>query len=89
MVVEHVAGETIARKILHEEYALGWLCVRAWRFGEEPHVGGFGHLDDLVMAYEGESGTVVDRDALAWWDEVAAAVRATVADKLAIVNPDY
>jgi aminoglycoside phosphotransferase (APT) family kinase protein len=47
---------------------LGWLCVRAWRFGEEPHVGGFGRVDDLVTAYAGESGTDVDRDALAWWE---------------------
>jgi aminoglycoside phosphotransferase (APT) family kinase protein len=47
---------------------LGWLCVRAWRFGGEPRVGGFGRVDDLVTAYEDESGTVVDRDALAWWE---------------------
>lgn len=46
---------------------LGWLCVKAWRFGERPTVGGFGDLDDLVGAYEDESGTVVDRDALRWW----------------------
>lgn len=30
-------------------------------------VGGFGSLDDLVTAYESESGTTVDRDALHWW----------------------
>ena len=47
---------------------LGWLCVRAWRFGAEPHVGGFGELDDLLAAYEGASGAPVDRDALAWWE---------------------
>ncbi|HEY7070744.1 MAG TPA: phosphotransferase family protein, partial [Acidimicrobiales bacterium] len=47
---------------------LGWLCVRAWRFGAEPRVGGFGTVDDLVAAYEAESGTRVDRDALAWWE---------------------
>jgi aminoglycoside phosphotransferase (APT) family kinase protein len=46
---------------------LGWLCVRAWRFGAEPVVGGFGEVDDLVAAYESESGTVVDREALRWW----------------------
>ena len=47
---------------------LGWLCVRAWRFGAVPRVGGFGTVDDLVAAYEAESGTPVDRDALAWWE---------------------
>jgi aminoglycoside phosphotransferase (APT) family kinase protein len=46
---------------------LGWLCVRAWRFGAEPAVGGFGEVDDLVAAYEAESGTTVDREALHWW----------------------
>jgi aminoglycoside phosphotransferase (APT) family kinase protein len=49
---------------------LGWLCVRAWRFGASPRVGGFGDVDELVAAYEsapGSTGTV-DRDALAWWE---------------------
>ena len=46
---------------------LGWLCVKAWRFGEQPVVGGFGSLEDLVTAYELESGAPVDRDALHWW----------------------
>jgi aminoglycoside phosphotransferase (APT) family kinase protein len=47
---------------------LGWLCVRAWRFGAEPRVGGFGTVDDLVAAYEAAAGTTVDRDALFWWE---------------------
>jgi aminoglycoside phosphotransferase (APT) family kinase protein len=47
---------------------LGWLCVRAWRFGAEPRVGGFGDVDELVAAYEAASGGPVDRDALAWWE---------------------
>jgi aminoglycoside phosphotransferase (APT) family kinase protein len=47
---------------------LGWLCVRAWRFGAAPRVGGFGDVDDLVAAYEVASGGTVDRDELAWWE---------------------
>lgn len=47
---------------------LGWLCVRSWRFGAEPRVGGFGTVDELVEAYESASGTTVDREALAWWE---------------------
>jgi len=47
---------------------LGWLCVRAWRFGVPKPVGGFGEYDQLIAAYEAESGTVVDRDALRWWE---------------------
>jgi aminoglycoside phosphotransferase (APT) family kinase protein len=49
---------------------LGWLCVRAWRFGASPRVGGFGDVDELAAAYESASGSTgtVDRDALAWWE---------------------
>lgn len=46
---------------------LGWLCVKAWRFGGSKPVGGVGEIDDLVDAYEQHSGRSVDRDALAWW----------------------
>ncbi|MFD1930317.1 MULTISPECIES: phosphotransferase family protein [Nonomuraea] len=47
---------------------LGWLCVKAWRFGARPPVGGFGEYDDLLAAYERASGHRVDRDALRWWE---------------------
>ncbi|MGI5162880.1 phosphotransferase family protein [Spirillospora sp. CA-253888] len=47
---------------------LGWLCVKAWRFGAGPPVGGFGTYDQLVDAYERASGTAVDRAALHWWE---------------------
>lgn len=47
---------------------LGWLCVKAWRFGSPLPVGGFGGYDDLVSAYEKAGGRQVDRDALRWWE---------------------
>ncbi|MEU4222919.1 phosphotransferase family protein [Nonomuraea sp. NPDC026600] len=47
---------------------LGWLCVKAWRFGSPLPVGGFGGYDDLVTAYEKAGGQPVDRDALRWWE---------------------
>jgi len=47
---------------------LGWLCTKAWRFGNKPRVGGFGDVDDLVAAYEARAGVTVDRDALRWWE---------------------
>lgn len=47
---------------------LGWLCVRSWRFGAAPRVGGFGDVDDLVTAYEEAGGPPVDRAALHWWE---------------------
>jgi aminoglycoside phosphotransferase (APT) family kinase protein len=47
---------------------LGWLCVKAWRFGSPLPAGGFGTYDDLLDAYEKASGHPVDRDALRWWE---------------------
>jgi aminoglycoside phosphotransferase (APT) family kinase protein len=47
---------------------LGWLCVKAWRFGVDRPVGGFGDYDDLIGAYEAAGGGPVDRDALHWWE---------------------
>ncbi len=46
---------------------LGWMCVKAWRFGGDAPVGGFGSLDDFIGAYESHSEIAVDRDALFWW----------------------
>ncbi|HVM53352.1 MAG TPA: phosphotransferase [Acidimicrobiales bacterium] len=46
---------------------LGWLCVKAWRFGSPLPVAGVGELDDLFTAYESVSGRAVDRDAFHWW----------------------
>ena len=40
---------------------LGYLCVRAWRFGGEHPVGGFGTYEDLFRGYERVSGREVDR----------------------------
>jgi aminoglycoside phosphotransferase (APT) family kinase protein len=47
---------------------LGYLCVRAWRFGGDLPVGGFGTYDDLFEAYERISGRTVDREAVRWWE---------------------
>ena len=49
---------------------LGWLCVKAWRFGVGLPVGGFGSYDELCDGYEAAGGDVVDRDALRWWEVV-------------------
>lgn len=47
---------------------LGWLCVKAWRFGSPLEVGGFGTVDQLVRAYRSAGGVDVERDALRWWE---------------------
>lgn len=46
---------------------LGWLCVRAWRFGRALPVGGFGTTDELFAAYEEAGGVAVDPDVVRWW----------------------
>lgn len=47
---------------------LGWLCVRAWRFGGAHPVAGLGTYDELFDAYEAESGTRPDFDVVRWWE---------------------
>jgi aminoglycoside phosphotransferase (APT) family kinase protein len=47
---------------------LGWLCVRAWRFGVDAPVAGLGDYDELFTAYEQASGRAVDPAAVAWWE---------------------
>jgi aminoglycoside phosphotransferase (APT) family kinase protein len=48
---------------------LGWLCVRAWRFGNDRlPVGGVGTREALVAAYQAESGESVDLGALRFWE---------------------
>jgi len=46
---------------------LGWLCVKAWRFGHAPAVGGFGTVEQLMGAYTGSGGGPVDVETLRWW----------------------
>lgn len=47
---------------------LGWLCVKAWRFGGPQPVGGIGARSDLFAAYEAAGGGAVDPDAVRWWE---------------------
>lgn len=47
---------------------LGWLCVKAWRFGGRPPVAGLGEYDELFAAYEAAGGRSVDADAVRWWE---------------------
>lgn len=46
---------------------LGWLCVRAWRFGGDREVGGLADLDDLLAAYREARGVDVDPAHVRWW----------------------
>ena len=46
---------------------LGWLGVKAWRFGATPPVAGLGSYDVLIAAYTAAEGRDVNPDDLAWW----------------------
>jgi len=47
---------------------LGWLCVKAWRFGAAPAVGGFGSRRELIDAYVAAGGSPVGLETLRWWE---------------------
>ena len=47
---------------------LGWLCVRAWRFGGAHPVAGLGTYDELFDAYEQESGIRPAHSTVRWWE---------------------
>jgi aminoglycoside phosphotransferase (APT) family kinase protein len=47
---------------------LGWLCVKAWRFGSKPPVAGIGEYRELFDAYEAASGRRVDPEIVHWWE---------------------
>lgn len=46
---------------------LGWLCVRAWRFGGPGVVGGIGDLSELLAAYSSAAGVEVSPEHVHWW----------------------
>lgn len=46
---------------------LGWLCVKAWRFGSPGEVAGLGQVDELVTAYSEAGGSGADPHAVHWW----------------------
>ena len=47
---------------------LGWLCVKAWRFGQPKPVGGLGDYAELFDAYTAAGGGPVDADVVRWWE---------------------
>lgn len=47
---------------------LGWLCVKAWRFGAPHPVGGFGSRAALLDGYAEVAGFRPDEQTLHWWE---------------------
>jgi aminoglycoside phosphotransferase (APT) family kinase protein len=47
---------------------LGWLCVKAWRFGGAGPVAGLGRREELLTAYRSAGGADIGPDELHWWE---------------------
>jgi len=47
---------------------LGWLCVKAWRFGATAPVAGLGAREELLAAYRAAGGADISLDELRWWE---------------------
>jgi aminoglycoside phosphotransferase (APT) family kinase protein len=47
---------------------LGWLCVKAWRFGSSLPVAGVGEYEELLDAYAAATGKPIDVDVVRWWE---------------------
>ncbi|WP_030175470.1 phosphotransferase family protein [Spirillospora albida] len=56
---------------------LGWLCVKAWRFGSPHPAGGFGSREDLLAGYADAGGAAPSESELHWW-EVYGTLRWTI-----------
>jgi aminoglycoside phosphotransferase (APT) family kinase protein len=52
---------------------LGYLCMRAWRFGGAGRVAGMGDVEELLDAYEAAGGPRPTAEQLLWWEARATA----------------
>ena len=71
MVNEHGLAAVLDWELAHigdPMEDLGWLCVRAWRFGGSNPVAGIGTYDQLFNAYERASGLRPDASVVRWWE---------------------
>ncbi len=47
---------------------LGWLCVKAWRFGAAAPAAGVGSREELLSAYQAAGGAAISLGELRWWE---------------------
>ena len=47
---------------------VGWLCVKAWRFGSPEPVAGLAAYESLFEAYEAAGGPHIDPEVVRWWE---------------------
>ncbi len=61
---------------------IGWFCAKCWRFGAvQNEAGGVSVRTDFYAGYEAVSGVQVDRDAVLYWEVMAAMRWAIIAMK--------
>jgi len=84
----YLVDETGLTAVLDWEFAgwgdpredIGWFCARCWRFAApEREGGGVSSREDFYAGYEAESGTVIDRDGIAYWEVMATLRWAVIA----------
>lgn len=56
----------------HED--MGWLCVRAWRFGGSFPVAGVGAYDEFFRAYESAGGFAPNPETVKWWETLGTLI---------------
>ena len=47
---------------------LGWMCVKAWRFGSSKPAAGVGEYEQLFDAYAAAGGGTIDPGIVRWWE---------------------
>jgi aminoglycoside phosphotransferase (APT) family kinase protein len=47
---------------------LGWMCVKAWRFGSSKPAAGVAEYEQLFDAYAAAGGGTIDPDIVRWWE---------------------
>jgi len=52
---------------------LGYVCMRAWRFGGPGRVAGVGDVGEFLNAYEAQTGFRPSEEQLTWWEARATA----------------
>jgi aminoglycoside phosphotransferase (APT) family kinase protein len=57
---------------------LGWLCVRAWRFGNAEPAAGLGSREALLAAYRDAGGADISLDTLRWWEALGTLAWAVI-----------
>jgi len=84
----YMADATGLTAILDWEFAgwsdpledIGWFCAKCWRFGRnDREAGGIGDREDFYRGYERESGRIIDRSLVRYWEVMAHMTWAIIA----------